>query len=363
MLSVLRHALWLPLFLLFATPVPFTLGIAAVAFCACYHYLASVSLLGLRGHEARMYVTREAVLHGFFLSLMSQIWWRGWNWFEFAALYQPAKGVGVFVTLVALLAFINWIFHFDFELNAARQRIILNKSTRTPAWLPFSAFMSFTILLLFIWQAVGWLGFSFWSSPDGVIEAASSLFATHEIYRDIGASLSEIAGGLCLGLVIACCLVALASATHGKLKATLLGVFSLLYIAPIALWLFTWVIPPLVRAVGDFPGLWHKVIAVAFLSLYTLTQTLWALRDDPPIYRVLSAVNDALPIAFVAMLFGELFAATAGLGFMMTVASATYQMDKGLAGFMIVTTLLAVISATLTWITKRLDFTDSSKNR
>jgi ABC-type nitrate/sulfonate/bicarbonate transport system permease component len=97
------------------------------------------------------------------------------------------------------------------------------------------------------------------------------------------------------------------------------------------------------------------VIAVACFSAYTLTQGLWALRDRPLIYWGLSAVNDALPIAFVAMLFGELFAATAGLGFMMAVASATYRFDKGIAGFLIVVAILAVISAVLTWITKRFE--------
>ena len=42
----------------------------------------------------------------------------------------------------------------------------------------------------------------------------------------------------------------------------------------------------------------------------------------------------------MAMLFGELFAATAGLGFMMVVAGATFQYQKGLAGFLITVFLL-----------------------
>jgi ABC-type nitrate/sulfonate/bicarbonate transport system permease component len=60
------------------------------------------------------------------------------------------------------------------------------------------------------------------------------------------------------------------------------------------------------------------------------------------------------------MLFAELFASTAGLGFVMTVASATYQNDKGLAAFFITVVLLAVISATLRWSTKPLDFSEES---
>jgi ABC-type nitrate/sulfonate/bicarbonate transport system permease component len=66
------------------------------------------------------------------------------------------------------------------------------------------------------------------------------------------------------------------------------------------------------------------------------------------------AIDDSLPIAFVMMLFAELMAATAGLGFMMTVASATYQIDKGLVGFFITAALLVALSSALRFTAKRL---------
>jgi len=66
------------------------------------------------------------------------------------------------------------------------------------------------------------------------------------------------------------------------------------------------------------------------------------------------ATYHVLPSAFIAMLFGELWAATAGLGFMMTVANATNQFDKALAGFIITIALLTGISAVLRLIVKLL---------
>ena len=65
-------------------------------------------------------------------------------------------------------------------------------------------------------------------------------------------------------------------------------------------------------------------------------------------------MDDAFPIAFVTMLFAELMAATAGLGFVMTVASATYQTDKGIVGFLITLVLLVGLSTTLRLFAKRL---------
>jgi ABC-type nitrate/sulfonate/bicarbonate transport system permease component len=57
------------------------------------------------------------------------------------------------------------------------------------------------------------------------------------------------------------------------------------------------------------------------------------------------------------MLFGELWAATAGLGFAMTVASATGQIDRGLSVFLITAIFFAVVSAAIKWTAERLDNT------
>jgi ABC-type nitrate/sulfonate/bicarbonate transport system permease component len=97
----------------------------------------------------------------------------------------------------------------------------------------------------------------------------------------------------------------------------------------------------------------HKVILVGFLSFFTITQILWGLRGHPLASRVLLAIDEALPIAFVAMLFSEMYAATKGVGFAMVVASAGNQTDKALAIFLITAALLAVISATLRSFAKR----------
>jgi hypothetical protein len=69
-----------------------------------------------------------------------------------------------------------------------------------------------------------------------------------------------------------------------------------------------WIYPP--------PGFvfWQKVLAVGCLTFFPFVQALWGLCKHPWPYRVLLAVDDAFPIAFVTMLFAELMAATAGLG-------------------------------------------------
>src|SRR5207237_10832254 len=103
-------------------------------------------------------------------------------------------------------------------------------------------------------------------------------------------------------------------------------------IAPIVLWLLVWV--TWIVSLQDFLVLWHKVIAVGCLTFFPFVQALWGLRERPLLYRVLMAIDDSLPIAFVTMCFGELYAATRGLGFIMTVASAMGKPDQGLPGML-----------------------------
>ena len=108
----------------------------------------------------------------------------------------------------------------------------------------------------------------------------------------------------------------------------------------------------------NIPGVdflfWQRVVVVGCLIFFPFIQALWGLRKRPLLYRVLMAIDNSLPIAFVAMCFGELYASTAGLGFMMTVASATHQTDKGLAGFFVTVALLVGISSAVRLVAKKI---------
>ena len=96
-----------------------------------------------------------------------------------------------------------------------------------------------------------------------------------------------------------------------------------------------------------FLGVGHKMMGVGLLTFFPLLQTLWAFRDAPLRRRWLIAIDDALPMAFVAMCFGELYAASAGIGFQMVIASATYQHQQGLGWFLITVILLSALSMIL----------------
>jgi ABC-type nitrate/sulfonate/bicarbonate transport system permease component len=354
----LRIGLWLPFLVIFAVPETFWLGIAAVTLCSCYHFLAGRSLLGLQGNELRRYVAREATLQALFISLISQIWVQRWMWFIFAWPRNPAMGFGVLAVLVVFLGFVNWVFRSNFDVIAEKGSTVLSKELSGAGWQSFLGVLLLTVACLATWQLFSAARFNFLhSSLLEALKAAYYLFMSGEIWGDIGRSLLELVGGIVLGGSIALVVFALLSTTM-TFRNFLFLLLPLTHIAPIVLWLLVWV--TWIVGLQDFLVLWHKVIAVGCLTFFPFVQGLWGLRVCPLLYRVLMAMDNSLPIAFVTMCFGELYAATAGLGFMMTVASATGQTDKRLAGFLITLVLLVTLSSTLRWVVKRLYLSESN---
>jgi ABC-type nitrate/sulfonate/bicarbonate transport system permease component len=88
-------------------------------------------------------------------------------------------------------------------------------------------------------------------------------------------------------------------------------------------------------------------VIVAAASFFPFAEILWGLRSAPLRDRILLALDHVLPYAFVGMLFGELWAATAGLGFFVVVARAMHNRTEALATSLIALGLMTLISSVL----------------
>jgi ABC-type nitrate/sulfonate/bicarbonate transport system permease component len=345
-------AMWFPLFIILVVMAPLALGIAAVSLCTGYYYIAARSSLGLDGPHAWNYAAREAILLALLVSLISQVWVPHWQWFIFHQFMNVGQGLGVFAMLFGLVGFINWCFRSNFELTASRRAAIISQEIDGKAALGLnrletSAIYEFT--LLSVACLVIWLFFG------TALTAAYNLFLLAEIWGDIGLSLLEVIGGIVLGGLAGQGMFVVLShiASFRKLLFPLL---QLTHISAIVLWLIVFVVwlNWFGHSHPSFVYFWHKVIVVGCLTFFTLFQALWGFRDRPIFYRLLLAVDDALPIAFVAMVFGEAYAATQGLGFLIVVASAMQQSDKAIAGCLVTFALMAGLSFVLRWTAKRL---------
>lgn len=354
----LSLGLWFPFIVIFAVPATFWIGIAAVILCTIYHYLGASSLLDIKGRDVLLYTARETTLQGLFISFIAQIWWqRGWRWIDFPWMQNLAMGLSVLTILVALLVIVNWIFKSSFQMMSDRTAVLYARQSKIAGWSSFAGVLTLTAVWLTVWQTFTvafWnANLSFQTALNGVLE----LFSGGEVWGDIATSLTEIVAGMILGGLIANLTIRLMNRS-AKIKHVLIQFLPASYVSPIVVWLLVilfiaWLDSNHAKIPSFFPGYGHTIMGVGLLTFLPLVQALWGLRHESSQYGMLVAIDHALPVAFIAMLFGELYTATAGIGFAMTVASATYQYQKGLAGFLTAVGLLVVLSSSLRLVAKR----------
>jgi NitT/TauT family transport system permease protein len=295
---------------------------------------------------------REAILQALFMSMFVDLWWSPWIIFRFpASANAGAVGSGVLTVIVLLVLFINWSFRSSFTGAARTRGAIVTKEAASSRIASYGAFI-LTVTCLVLWLATSQWPFSFLpTSPVDVLKAALFLFKSGEIWSDIPVSLLEIVGGIILGASVG--LVTFwFSSFNNIFTRWILFLLPLTYISPLIIWLMSAL--TLIPNSEYFPlFFFHRIVLIGGLSFYPFVQTFWALSDRPLHHRVLLAADDALPVACATMILGEAYAATVGIGFMMVVAGATYQIDKGLVGSLLIVGLLVLLSFTLRFIAKR----------
>jgi ABC-type nitrate/sulfonate/bicarbonate transport system permease component len=171
------------------------------------------------------------------------------------------------------------------------------------------------------------------------------LAGNETIWTDMKISVLEIFLGLILSFTMT--LIATALSIPVRSRIVVFPLLTLTHISLIVVYLLVFISSPMYMRIPDWIGVSHKVVGVGLVSFFPLFQAFWGLRNEPKVHRVLMSLDAALPYAFVTMMFGEAWAATAGLGFRMIVASATYQWDKGFAVFLITAGLLFCLSSCL----------------
>jgi len=336
-------------------------SVIAVILSTSYHYLITRSILEPRWKDIRRLVVRDALLQALFICLISQMWIMpyGWEWYFFPGTGGYAAALyAVFVLLVAFLFLIDRVFRSSFDHTAAVRGSILIKEVANGSWSSLLGSALITLVLIIVWQLLSASGlYLVISSPVAVLKASYRMLAegtviTKEystLWKHIGVSLSEVLGGLVLGGGSGLVVYKIVS-SNDTIKNWLFPILPLTYVAPIVL--------PIVLIIWlKLLGSWQTVAGVALLIFFPFVQALWGLHDRPLLCRILLATDDALPFAFVAMLFGEAMSAVAGLGFLMVFAHVnSHTVPEGIAVALVTIVLLVVFSSTLRLLAKRLYF-------
>src|SRR6201987_626759 len=212
-------------------------------------------------------------------------------------------------------------------------------------------------VFLIIWELVGnvfqWINPMFMSSPSLIYKAAIQLFVSGEIYHDLYVSGIELLGGYFLAVAVAIPLGIMVG--WYKRMSYWLDPFINAMNAPPRVAL----LPLVIIWLGI--GILSKVGIIFLGAVFSiLINTRDGVKTTPlnllnaarsfgasewmvfktvvipsTIPFILTGLRLAVGRALVGVLVGELYAATAGIGFMITVAGATFQTDKGFVGVLI----------------------------
>ncbi len=245
-------------------------------------------------------------------------------------------------------------------------------STNTKLLINATAVLAFFL----IWEYVGTSGLInplFVSSPSAIARSAAEWVAEGSIWNDLYVSGTEFAIGFALAIVV------------GIPFGILLGWYRT----------FNYIFEPFVFALNATPrvalvplliiwfgiGLWSKVAIVflgaffplvlnAYAAVRTMEETLLrAARsfgaNDWKIFRtitlpssvpfVLAGLRVGLGHALVGIVIGELVAATAGVGYEMAIAGATFQTARLFVGILMITGFGVLMSGAIGYVERRFD--------
>lgn len=216
---------------------------------------------------------------------------------------------------------------------------------------------SAVIIFLTIWEFVGnvfqLINPMFMSAPSLIFKAAVGLFSSGEIYNDLYISGTELFGGFLLSAVFAIPFGIMVG-WYKKMSYVFDPFINAMNATPrvallplVIIWLGIGILSKvgIIFLGAVFPMMINTRDGVKTTPLNLLTAARsfgaseWILFKavvlPSTVPFILSGLRQGLGRAIVGVMVGELYAATAGIGFMITVAGATFQTDKVFVGVLI----------------------------
>jgi NitT/TauT family transport system permease protein len=228
----------------------------------------------------------------------------------------------------------RWRRHENFVLGAA-------------AVIAFLLFWEFSVLS-------GWANPLFTSSPSRIAAAAYEMFRDGSIYNDLWVSAEEFGLGYGLAVVVGVPLGILMG-WYSRLNAVLDPFVNALYATPrialmplviiwfgidlsakIAIIFLSTVFPILVSTMTGVRTMERDFVKVARSFGASDGQLFWTVALPSSVPNLLTGLRLGLGHALIGIVVGEMYGASAGIGFMMQTAGATFQTDKVMVGILII---------------------------
>jgi len=232
-------------------------------------------------------------------------------------------------------------------------------------------------IFLIVWELVGnvfqLINPMFMSAPSLIAKAAIDLFASGEIYNDLYISGTELLGGYLLSAVVAIPFGIMVG-WYKKMSYIFDPFINAMNATPrvallplVIIWLGIGILSKvgIIFLGAVFPILINSRDGVKTTPANLLTAARSFGASEWIIFKavvlpstipfILSGLRQGLGRAIVGVMVGELYAATAGIGFMITVAGATFQTDKVFVGVLVFALTGMIGTEILAKVEKRFD--------
>jgi hypothetical protein len=377
MIRFLRLGRWLPFFVVWAAPIwwirwsqalnipastepVLQLVIAifpAMVFTACYFYLSVRYTLRLDRRAAAFAVLLPILSDALLLTLLLQVTLyanaNGWPWFAPLLPDWRARPSAAVLLVGGFSFLLHRIGSSTLGKTATLNGATIVGQLRETNWTSRLGAAILWVLCFALWYRLFVLLRDIFAIAPlrEVSRAAHRLLTTgyvtastqEPLWLDVAVSSQELAEGLLLtGIVGIIAVKAVQFAADSTLRSS--WFFAATHTVPVVLAILS------IAWIGV--GHWFRATIVAAVSLLPFVQSLWGLRDRPLFSRILLALDSALPYAFIGMLFAQLFASTAGLGFLIVVMRAEGNRTEALATSLITFGLLVVVSLALRLVAK-----------
>ena len=229
---------------------------------------------------------------------------------------------------------------------------------------------------LVLWQVAvtsGWIAPLFVSSPLRILTAGYAMFRDGSIFPDLAVSSEEFVLGFGLAAIVGIPLGILMG-WYSRLNAILDPFVNALYATPrialmpliiiwfgidlpakIAIIFLSSVFPILVNTITGVRTIERDFVKVARSFGATDRQLFKTVALPSSVPNLLTGLRLGLGHALIGIVVGEMYGASAGIGFMMQTAGATFQTDKVMVGIVIIAAAGMAMTQLLRAVEKRFD--------
>jgi ABC-type nitrate/sulfonate/bicarbonate transport system permease component len=233
------------------------------------------------------------------------------------------------------------------------------------------------LTVMVAWQLCAWFGVidvSFTSSPLGAVAALGDSFASGEVWPPVGSTLASVGIGMVITLVVGIP-AGLVIGRSPILYGLTVQMISIMYAVPFVVFLpiiifwfgigdeariviVVWsaLFPLLINVVAGGRNLDSNYLRVSQAFCASRFRTLWSVALPATLPYILAGVRQAVGRALVGAIVAELFMGTDGLGYLVQLKTANFQMDAAMAAIVVIAIVAVVLTRGVAYLERKLTF-------